>query len=162
MYQIPMQEEITIIEAKTPQEYQCGMSLFQEYLAYVGLDLGFQEVEKELQLLDQQYGRPTGVLLLVSIDQEYQGCVGVRDKGEGVCELKRMYLKPACRGKRVGKRLLAAAIRIATDLGYQKMRLDTLASMLAANRLYKGAGFYEIPAYYYNPLENVKYYEREL
>ncbi len=157
-----MQEGVTIIEAQRPEEYRIGMRLFQEYLAYVGLDLAFQEVEKELQLLDQQYGRPTGVLLLVKIEDKFQGCVGVRDKGEGICELKRMYLKPACRGKKVGKVLLNRAISLAQELGYTKMRLDTLGSMIPANKLYQGAGFYEIPAYYHNPLEDVKYYEKML
>ena len=157
-----MQEGVTIIEAQRPEEYRIGLTLFQEYLAYVGLDLAFQEVEKELQLLDQQYGRPTGVLLLVKIEDKFQGCVGVRDKGEGICELKRMYLKPACRGKKVGKVLLNRAISLAQELGYTKMRLDTLGSMIPANKLYQGAGFYEIPAYYHNPLEDVKYYEKML
>ena len=157
-----MQEAVTIVEAQSSEDYRIGMTLFQEYLAYVGLDLAFQEVEKELQLLDQQYGRQTGVLLLVKIGGQFQGCVGVRDKGEGICELKRMYLKPACRGKKVGKTLLDKAISLAQEIGYTKMRLDTLASMIPANKLYQSTGFYEIPPYYYNPLEDVKYYEKNL
>ena len=73
-----------------------------------------------------------------------------------------MYLKPACRGKKVGKTLLDKAISLAQEIGYTKMRLDTLASMIPANKLYQSTGFYEIPAYYNNPLEDVKYYEKTL
>ncbi len=80
------------------------------------------------------------------------GCVGIRRLSPTVCELKRMYLKKEARGKGLGKQLLSKAIAIAKQMQYRRMRLDTLQTMDAAMGLYKKMGFYDIPAYRFNPL----------
>ena len=143
------------------KEFEAGVQLFKSYAEYLGFDLSYQNFEEELITIDQQYGPPSGALILVqSIEQAtFIGCVGVRQFQPGIAELKRMYLLPEGQGKGLGRVMLANAIKLAKELGYPKMLLDTLPSMKAARKLYAEAGFYEIPPYRYNPNENTVFLE---
>lgn len=151
-----------IIIANTDEEYAAASVLFQEYAAWLGIDLCFQNFDEELLQLKEMYGLPTGAILLYKEEDAFAGCVAIRDKGNGIAELKRMYLRPQFQKRGIGKLLLEKALVIAKDLGYNKLRLDTLATMTPAINLYKAAGFYNIEAYYFNPEPDALYFEKEL
>src|SRR3546814_18319600 len=90
------------------------------------------------------------------------GVGGLRDLGDGICEMKRLYIDPEGRGRNLGRLLADAVIAEARQLGYRVMRLDTLPRMVAANRIYDALGFRDIPAYYDNPLADARYREIDL
>jgi ribosomal protein S18 acetylase RimI-like enzyme len=151
-----------LIKANTETHYESAISLFKEYAAWLNIDLCFQNFDAELTQLNEMYAAPMGIILLYISNEKYVGCVAVRNKGELIAELKRMYVQPAQRGKGVAKELLLQAIDFAKDAGYKKIRLDTLATMHPAINLYKQFGFYEIAAYYHNPEANAVFFEKEL
>ena len=136
--------------------------LFQEYALSLGIDLSFQNFEQEMATFPDQYSPSHGRLLLVQIGDEIVGCVGLRDLGNGRCEMKRMYLQPTYRGQGLGRALAEAIIHEAREIGYTHMRLDTIPSMKAANRLYISLGFKEIEPYRFNPIEGARYMELNL
>ncbi|SDM74382.1 Ribosomal protein S18 acetylase RimI [Catalinimonas alkaloidigena] len=153
---------ITIQEATNPEAYRIAATLFQEYAAQLGVDLGFQHFTEELATLERQYARPHGVLFVAYEDARPLGCVGIRRLDDSVCELKRMYLRQETRGRGLGKRLLAHALEAGRSLGYSTMRLDTLPTMQTALALYTRAGFYEIAPYRVNPIVGTRYLEIKL
>ena len=122
----PTGVDYTITTANTAEEFAIAKELFKEYQAFLGEDLCFQSFDTELQQLDTMYGPPSGVLLLAKHAGEYIGCVALRDKGNGACEMKRLYVKETHKGKGIGKKLAEIIIEKAKELGYQKMILDTL------------------------------------
>jgi ribosomal protein S18 acetylase RimI-like enzyme len=136
--------------------------LFEEYAAALSIDLCFQGFAQELAALPKMYGPPRGALLLVEIDNVPAGCVAVRSLDDATCELKRLYVRPPHRGHNLGRRLAEYALKTARALGYQRIRLDTLPEMQAAQRLYESLGFRDIPAYYGNPIEGQRFMEASL
>jgi len=133
-------------------------TLFHEYADSLGVDLSFQGFEEEAVALPGGYD----ALLVATVDGEAAGCVGVRPLEEGVCEMKRLYLRPAARGSGLGRALAEAAIARARALGYDRMRLDTLPSMGAARALYRSLGFVEIAPYRHNPVDGTAFLELRL
>jgi len=128
--------------------------LFREYADSLGVDLAFQGFEEELAALPDGYD----VLLLAGED----GCVGVRPFADGVCEMKRLYVRPSARGTGLGRALAVAAVEHARALGYRVMRLDTMPAMGAAQALYESLGFVEIPPYRHNPVAGARFMELDL
>lgn len=153
---------ITYQIATTPQDFETGKELFEEYARSLNVDLSFQNFSKELESIDEQYNEPVGALLLASDGEVSVGCSGVRKLDEQTAELKRMYVKKEYRGYQVGLNLLERSIDLAKKLGYKFIRLDTLENMTKAQQLYRSFGFYDIPSYRFNPLPGTIYMEKEL
>ncbi len=136
---------------------------FREYASWLGVNLAFQgDFEQELAGLPGKYAPPAGRLLVARSNAGLAGTVALRPLGHGMCEMKRLFVREAYRGKGLGRQLVVRILDEARRLGYQRMRLDTLARMTEAVTLYKSIGFQVIPAYYNNPLPDVVYFELNL
>lgn len=154
---------LRIRTATSTADLEAARKLFREYVAALDFDLDFQDVEQELDALPGPYAPPSGAILLAEVEGEPVGVVAVQPLAdEGVCEMKRLYVRPDHRGEGIGRALGEAVLERARDLGYDVMRLDTVASMVPARRLYRSLGFDERPPYYDNPLDDVVYMERAL
>jgi ribosomal protein S18 acetylase RimI-like enzyme len=153
-----------LIKVRQVEEIATTATLFREYADWLGIDLSFQGFEAELASLPGKYAPPTGELMLACPSAgDALGCVAVRPlDGMAVCEMKRLYVRPAARGLGIGRALVAAIIKSAEDLGFTEMKLDTLASMQEAFALYKRCGFLEIPPYYHNPMPGTVYLGKRL
>lgn len=136
--------------------------MLREYEAEIEVDLCFQGFEEELKTLEHVYGPPGGVLFLLREGERIAGCVALRDLGDGVCEMKRLFLRPGFRGEGRGKRCAERIVQTAREMGYAAMRLDTLPAMRAAIALYRSMGFTEIAQYTENPLEGALFMELRL
>ena len=143
-------------------EYSAAINLFKEYAAWLGIDLSFQHFEEELQSLKEMYNETDGGIILCKKEKEYIGCVAIRRIDSNTAELKRMYVQPACQQQGVGKKLLEHALTLAQNCNYSFVNLDTLNHMLPAIKLYKKYGFYEIAAYYHNPVASAVYFQKKL
>lgn len=155
-------DQAEIIEANTAEDYAIGRYLIEEYAAALGVDLCLQNFAQEIANLPKMYGPPHGCLLLASADEEAVGCVAIRKQSDTTCEMKRLYVKPKYRGADIGRRLAEIAILNAQQLGYARMVLDTLPSVVAAQSLYGSLGFRENENYYQNLKNSVRYLELEL
>ena len=153
---------LVIVEAAGAEQIDAARALFVEYARLLGIDLCFQGFDRELGGLPGDYAPPSGRLLLALVGKQAAGCVALRRMAEGVCEMKRLYVRPAYRGTGLGRRLAEAAIAAARDLGYERMRLDTLPVMAEAARLYESLGFREVEPYYDNPIPSARYLELNL
>lgn len=150
---------LEIVQAQGESDLQAARTLFEEYAASVGVDLCFQGFPEEVAGLPGDYAPPRGRLFLSFHDGRLAGCVALRDLGEGICEMKRLFVRPGCRGSGAGRALVEALIAEARRIGYARMRLDTLPSMEQARSLYQSLGFREIPAYRYNPVPGTAFLE---
>ncbi len=151
------------IEAVTdPNGLAHVRSLFIEYAEWLDVDLCFQGFDEEMESFPGRYAPPEGILLLARVDGSAAGAVGLRPLGDGVCEMKRMYVRPPWRSLRIGRMLAERVIDEARRIGYRAMQLDTLERLTAADALYRSLGFRRIDAYYENPLDGVRYYELDL
>jgi ribosomal protein S18 acetylase RimI-like enzyme len=151
-----------IFTSTTPDNLRSARDLFQRYAQSLDFDLDFQDFSAELANLPGDYAPPSGCLLLARRDGRVVGCVALRKWDETTCEMKRLYVIPDARGNSIGRKLAEEIIVQAKELGYKRMRLDTVPSMQAANRLYLSLGFRPIEPYRYNPIAGARFYELPL
>ena len=153
---------IQIHPARFPEQVEAVRGIFREYAESLGIDLSFQQFESELADLPGKFAAPRGLVLLAYHDAELVGCVALRPIDETICEMKRLYVRPAGRGLQTGKQLATLICAAASETGYRRIRLDTLPSMHAALRLYASLGFEPIPAYVFNPIPGAIFLECDL
>lgn len=151
-----------IICAATEQQISRCRQLFLDYASSLGFSLCFQNFEKELACLPGEYAPPFGCLFLAEVNSKLIGCVGLRKINDNTCEMKRLYIEPDYRGRGISKLLVETLISKARELGYTKMRLDTINTMNEAIALYRSFGFIETEPYRYNPIEGVLFMELDL
>lgn len=143
-------------------DFQQAIKITRAYVASLGIDLGFQNLDQELADFSTVYRPPDGIYLLARVNEETVGGVGLRRLEPGVCEMKRLYVYPAFSGQGLGRQIASAIIEQGKRLGYAAMRLDTLGNMAAAQQLYESLGFIDIPAYRFNPDPDTRYMELPL
>ena len=154
---------MNLVQVQTPEDVESARALFKEYSAWLGLNLCFQNFEKELAELPGEYVPPAGRLFLAIEGDQVAGCVALRTLGDDMCEMKRLYVRPEFRGRGLGRELTGAVINAARDVGYDRMRLDTLpGKMDRAIAMYRSLGFQEIDAYYHNPVAGATFMELSL
>jgi putative acetyltransferase len=154
---------IEIVQVNTELKINQARALFREYERGLDVGLCFRNFEKELAELPGAYAPPDGRLLLACENDQFAGCVALRKLSEGVCEMKRLFVRPQFQGNRLGQRLLQSIIDEARSIGYERMRLDTLPDKMdRAIKLYRSVGFREITPYYHNPIGGALYMELDL
>lgn len=156
--------EITI--PRTTADHEAVKTLFREYAEQLGFSLAYQDFDKELADFPGKYAAPDGALLLATVDGAPAGTVALRKLDEGICEMKRLYVRPAFRGRRtvdgrsIGRALAEDIVAIGRERGYQRLRLDTISGkMRQALSLYRSMGFVEIAPYYASPIPDTAYME---
>jgi ribosomal protein S18 acetylase RimI-like enzyme len=153
---------LELLQVESGERIAQTRQLFVEYARSLGFDLCFQGFDQELEELPWEYAPPDGRLILATWDGEAAGCVALRKLEEGICEMKRLYVRTELRGKGIGRALSEAVVEEARAMGYHAMRLDTIASMVEALGIYRSQGFVEIEPYRYNPIHDCVYLELAL
>lgn len=160
--------KVPIRVADGPRDFALARALFEEYAAWLAVDLCFQSFAEELATLPGHYAPPLGRLFLAGAPGDALGCAALRPLGPalgtlpGAGEVKRLYVQPRGRGGGTGRRLALAVVDAARAIGYRRLCLDTLERMTEARALYESLGFRRRDAYYDNPLDDAVYYELDL
>ena len=157
-----MKEDFTVHICNSKEEFAIARNITQDYFKWLGMNLDFQNTKKEFQVFETMYGKPGGCFIYATINGAIAGGVAIRKLDAKICEMKRLFVYSSSQGKGLGQILCEKIILIARELGYSKMRLDTVAKLKSAISLYEKIGFYEIEAYCPNPDPTVKYMELEL
>jgi putative acetyltransferase len=153
----------SILEAESPARIAQARELFLEYAQSLGFDLCFQNFDQELAGLPGDYAPPGGRLLLAECEGQLAACVALHKLDSGICEMKRLYLRPEFRGRGLGRVLAERIISEARQIGYGRMRLDTVEpGMKDAVAMYGKLGFKEIAPYRPNPIAGAMYMELQL
>lgn len=154
-----------IAPARSGEDIETTREMFSEYQQWLNVDLCFQDFENELAGLPGKYQPPTGEIYIARDQGAVAGIIAVRpvgDPDEKMCEMKRLYVRPAWRGRGLGRQLAELVIGFAGKAGYRRMVLDTLPQLETAKSMYARMGFGEIAPYYLNPLPGVVYMEKLL
>lgn len=154
---------LLIAQTESPEQVEEARKLFLEYAESLGFSLCFQSFDKEVAGLPGDYSPPDGRLLLARYEGKVAGCVALHKLSDGVCEMKRLYVRPEFRGKALGRALAERVFAEARAAGYSRMRLDTIVGKMdSAIALYRRLGFREIPPYRENPITGAIYMELKL
>jgi putative acetyltransferase len=159
---IPEADEFRLVQVEDAPTTTIARELFREYAQAIGTDLEYQGFSAELASLPSPYAPPAGALLIAQRAGQVAGCVGLRPLDAHTAEMKRLYVRPGFRGAGLGRILVEAVIHAARVARYRELRLDTLASMLSAQALYRQLGFVEIPAYGEKYLPGTRFYSLAL
>jgi ribosomal protein S18 acetylase RimI-like enzyme len=152
----------SLITPESPAEWREARRLVEEYAASLNLDLSFQSFAQELEHFETEYSSPSGAFLLAREKGSFVGCVGLRKFSDTVGEIKRLYVAPTARGLGLGQALARGIVDEGKQLGYARLVLDTLPSMLEARSLYQAFGFKPIAPYRYNPVAGTAFLELRL
>jgi len=153
----------SVFRASSVVQIAQARELFLEYAQSLGFSLCFQNFDKELAGLPGDYAPPEGRLLVAECDGRLAGCVALHKVEPSICEMKRLYMRPRFRGNGLGRALAERIIAEARQIGYRRMRLDTVEPIMKeAVAMYRKLGFKEIPPYRPNPIAGAKYMELEL
>lgn len=153
-------KDLSFVQAESAAQIAQARELFLEYAKSLGFSLCFQNFDKELASLPGDYSPPDGRLLLAEYESQVAGCVALHKLADGICEMKRLYLRPQFRGKGLGRALAGRIIAEARQIGYQRMRLDTVEPVMKdAVAMYRRIGFREIAPYCQNPMPGALYME---
>jgi putative acetyltransferase len=159
----PVLKVLNFAQAESPAQIAQARELFLEYAQSLGFSLCFQNFDKELAGLPGDYAPPEGRLLLVECEGQLAGCVALHALEPGICEMKRLYLRPRFRGRGLGRAVAERIIAEARQIGYRRMRLDTVEPVMKdAVAMYRKLGFKEIASYRTNPIAGAVYMELEL
>jgi putative acetyltransferase len=151
------------VQAESPAQVAQARELFREYAQSLGVNLCFQNFEEEVAGLPGHYADPEGRLLLAECAGQLAGCVALHPWEPGVCEMKRLYLRPSFRGQGLGRVMAEKIITEARNIGYHRMRLDTIEPIMKdAVEMYRRLGFREIAPYRPNPIAGAMYMELQL
>jgi ribosomal protein S18 acetylase RimI-like enzyme len=148
--------------ASSAPDVAAARLLLEEYQASLGFSLCFQNFDAELAGLPGAYAPPEGRLLLAFASGGPAGCIALRKIADDICEMKRLWVRPAFRGTGLGRRLAESLLGEARTIGYRRIRLDTLPSMGRAQALYVSLGFRDIPPYNDHPIEGTRFMEAPL
>lgn len=138
------------------------VNLIQEYITELHRDLTFQNLQQELNDLSSQYLPPYGHLMIAVEGHQVIGCVALHKHSDIRCEMKRLFVKKEYRHNNIAHGLIQRILDVAVEDGYKEMVLDTIQPLQSAIQLYHQFGFYEISAYYNNPMDDVIYMKKEL
>jgi putative acetyltransferase len=153
----------TVAQAESTTQIAQARELFLEYAQSLGFSLCFQSFDKELAALPGDYAPPHGRLLLAEYEGQLAGCMALHKLEPGICEMKRLYLRPQFRGKGLGRALANRAVADARLIGYQRLRLDTVEPVMKdAVAMYRKIGFQETAPYRPNPIAGALYMELQL
>jgi putative acetyltransferase len=156
-------KDFSFRQAESPGQIAQARELFLEYAQSLGFSLCFQNFDKELANLPGDYAPPDGRLLLAEFEGQVAGCVALHKLEDGICEMKRLYLRSPFRGKGLGRAIADRIIAEARTIGYQRMRLDTVEPVMKdAVEIYRRIGFREIAPYCKNPIAGALYMELQL
>ena len=161
-----MMTPVEIAPPRSPADDDAIKALMREYSGSLGFSLAYQDFEGEMDDFPGKYAAPDGALLLATVGGKAAGTVALRKLDEGICEMKRLYVKPAFRGQRtadgrsIGRALAEDIVAVGRQRGYRRLRLDTIGGkMVQALSLYRSMGFVDIPPYYASPIPDTAYME---
>ena len=157
-----MKQEVLIRHCETIEDFEIAKTITHDYMIWLGMDLGFQNTDKEFAVFNRMYGEEGGAYIYACINGEIAGGVGFRKLSNDVCEMKRLYVYEHYRGCGLAYRLCQDLISLSKSMSYCKMRLDTISRLVKANSLYDKIGFRDIPKYYDNPDPTVRYMEIDI
>ncbi|KAM5342192.1 hypothetical protein ACJ41O_015223 [Fusarium nematophilum] len=167
---------VSIRRASTPADLDAVVACFHAYTQWLDEDISFQNYTTELDGLPGKYAPPSGALLIAQDNStnEILGCIAMRPitveseyhkshpADKRYCEIKRLFLYPAARGRQVGRSLVREVLIRAAAEGYDVALLDSLSKMKAAINLYKSEGFVEVEPYTHNPLQGAMYFAKRI
>ena len=157
-----MKQEVLIHRCETIEDFEIAKTITRDYMIWLGMDLGFQNTDKEFSVFNRMYGEARGAYIFARIHGEIAGGVGLRMLSNDICEMKRLFVYEHYRGCGLAYRLCQELLSLSKSMSYCKMRLDTISRLVKANSLYEKIGFRDIPKYYYNPDPTVRYMEIDL
>lgn len=150
------------IRPAVPDDIPQVREMLREYVAWIGLDLAFQEIDAELNGLPGEYAPPGGALLVAVDGQHHVGMIALRPSDGPVGEMKRLYVRPEGRGRGLARQLITRLCDEAKRLGYSELRLDTLPMMGSAQALYEAQGFVDIAPYYETPIAGTRFMSKKI
>ena len=157
-----MKQEVLIHRCETIEDFEIAKTITHDYMIWLGMDLGFQNTDKEFSVFNRMYGEARGAYIYARIHGEIAGGVGLRMLSNDICEMKRLFVYEHYRGCGLAYRLCQELLSLSKSMSYSKMRLDTISRLVKANSLYEKIGFRDIPKYYDNPDPTVRYMEIDL